>query len=214
MTIIRNIVAATSILLVLIAPPAVVEGTCKCKKVCPNWKRSKFSETRCWDNAKVCWDALEPGRPMWDTSKCNASCVCNLFGCNCDGCEAVPGACGWTRRMEDNKEKEDNCADFDFFTSLSADSKRNLLADKYCNDDQVVREDIYEVLLSFALSKKYEGVVLSKVYIQRAGGIDNVLTCDLFNKSHGDVSHLLLCEENKHLVLPTSNKTGKKQKKN
>ena len=120
--------------------------------------------------------------------------------------------CFGARRMEDDKEKEDTCADFDFFTSLSADGKRNLLADKYCNDEQVVREDIYEVLLSFALSK-YEGVVLSKVYIQRAGGIDNVLTCDLFNKSHGDVSHLLLCE-NKHLVLPTSNKTGKKQKKN
>ena len=87
MIIFRNIVAASSILLVLISPPAVVEGTCKCKKVCPNYERSKFNEAFCWDTAKYCWDAL-----VTMPSKCNAFCVCNFFACNCDGCEAVPGA--------------------------------------------------------------------------------------------------------------------------
>ena len=107
--------------------------------------------------------------------------------------------------MLDEKENEDNCANLNSFTSLSAEGKRNLLADKYCFDaDQVVCKDIYKVLLSFALSK-YEGVVLSLVEL--AGGIDNVLTCDLFNQSYGDVSHLTLCD-NKHLM-----KKGKKQKK-
>ena len=49
MTILRNIVAATIILLVLISTPAVVEGTCKCKEVCPN-----FNKDQCWVAAKVC----------------------------------------------------------------------------------------------------------------------------------------------------------------
>ena len=52
----------------------------------------------------------------------------------------------------EEKEKEETCADFDFFTSLSADGKRNSLAEKYClEEDQIVLEDIYEILLAFAL---------------------------------------------------------------
>ena len=125
-------------------------------------------------------------------------------------CEVRDDDC--TRRMLDNEEeKEETCTDFDFVTSLSAEDKRDYLADKYCDDDQVVHEDIYKVLVSFALLK-FEGVVLSEGYIQNAGGIDKVLTCDLFNKSYGDVSHLRLCDD-KHLS-PSSHKTGKKQKKN
>ena len=86
MIFLRNIVAA-SILLVLISTPAVVEGSCTCTDV-------------------IVLTALY--------GSCNAFCVCNMFGCNCDGCEAVPGAYGWTRQMMDDKENEDVCADFHF----------------------------------------------------------------------------------------------------
>jgi len=43
--------------------------------------------------------------------KTGYACVIGL-GCNCDGCEKFPGAGGWTRRMMDDKDNEDNCADF------------------------------------------------------------------------------------------------------
>ena len=248
MIILRKIVAAaTSILLVLLSTPAVVEGTCKCKEVCPKYN-GKFS----------CWVMNEDpfvggGCLMQESAPCDAYCSCNLFGCKCTGCESPSGDCGWgddgkvceknggtlvwwpsiqtafwynvkrqlmcigARRMLEDEEDEDTCADFDSFTSLSADGKRNLLAEKYCDgEDQIVREDIYEILLSFALSN-YEGVVLSEVEL--AGGMDTVLlTCDLFNKAYGDVSHLTLCEHTPqhHLDsggVPVSNKKGKKQKK-
>ena len=192
MIILRKIVAAaTSILLVLISTPAVVEGTCKCKEVCPNWIYAVGGGRNlvwvpgpdsCWHNQKHCSDIPMPG------TRCYAYCACNFFGCNCDPC----GTCGSTRRMMlDDEENEENCDDFNSFTSLSAEGKRNSLAEKYClEDDQVVREDIYEVLRDYAVLQ-YEG---------------DVLTCAMFNKSYGDVDHLTLCE-NKHL------KKGKKQKK-
>ena len=62
-------------------------------------------------------------------------------------------------------------------------------------EDHVVQEDIYKVLLHKVL-KKLDGITPSEVvsYIKTAGGIDKVLTRDLFNKSYGDVSHLTLCE--------------------
>ena len=78
-------------------------------------------------------------------------------------------------------EKEDVCADFHTFTSLSAEGKRDFLADKYCvDDDKVVVEDIYELLLNEVLMKLDDG---------------SVLTCALFNKSYVDVSHLKLCKD-------------------
>ena len=100
--------------------------------------------------------------------------------------------------MLDAEEKEETCADFDFFTSLSADGKRNSLAEKYClEEDQVVRENIYELLRDFTVLQFDEG---------------DDLTCGMFNKAYGDVSHLPLCD-NKPLGLPASTKKGKKQKK-
>ena len=189
MILLRHIVAASSsILLVLLSTPAGVEGTCKCREVCPNWvKQIPGYWDTCFINQKYC--DSNNGGPLSGT-QCDAYCVCNLFGCNCDPC----GTCGSTRRMmlDFDKENEDNCDDFNSFTSLSAEGKRNSLAEKYClEDDQVVREDIYEVLRDYAVLQ-YEG---------------DVLTCAMFNKSYGDVDHLTLCE-NKHL-----NKKGKKQKK-
>ena len=92
---------------------------------------------------------------------------------------------------------EDNCDDFNSFTSLSAEGKRNSLAEKYClDDDQVVGEDIYELLRNYTVFQ-YES---------------NSLTCAMFNEAHFDVSHLTLCDD-KHLAVPASNKKGKKQKK-
>ena len=104
-----------------------------------------------------------------------------------------------------------------YHSTLAADGKRRLLADKYCvGVDQVVREDIYKVLLHEVLLK-FDGISPSEVvsYIKTAGGIDQVLTCDLFNKSYVDVDHLTLCEDKQqHLdVVPARNKKGKKQKK-
>ena len=191
--VVARVVATASILLVLISTPAVVEGTCQCDEVCPNYEPNR--DSWCWTTAKVCFDECDSHcRPP---STFPAFCVCNVFGCNCDGCERVSGACGWTRRMFDDKENEDNCADFNSFTSLSAEGKRNLLARKYClDDDQHVREDIYIVLLSYTLLQ-FEG---------------DVFTCVMFNEAYFDVSHLTLCED-EHLVLPVSNKKGKKQKK-
>ena len=188
MIILRNIVAATtSILLVLISTPAVVEGSCKCKDTCPNWERKFLCIS---SGSRECDGNFLP--------HCNTYCKCNFFGCRCKGCEAVPGACGYTRRMLDAEEKEETCADFDFFTSLSADGKRNSLAEKYClEEDQVVRENIYELLRDFTVLQFDEG---------------DDLTCGMFNKAYGDVSHLPLCD-NKPLGLPASTKKGKKQKK-
>ena len=158
MILLRHIVAASSsILLVLLSTPAGVEGTCKCREVCPNWvKQIPGYWDTCFINQKYC--DSNNGGPLSGT-QCDAYCACNLFGCKCDPC----GTCSSTRRMVDAEEKEEDCADFDFFTSLSADGKRNSLAEKYClEEDQIVREDIFEILLSFALSN-YEGVVLSEV---------------------------------------------------
>ena len=78
-------------------------------------------------------------------------------------------------------ENEDVCADFRTFTSLSAEGKRDFLAEKYCADeDQVVVEDIYELIRAEVLSKLDGG---------------SVLTCALFNKSYVDVRHLTLCND-------------------
>ena len=103
-----------------------------------------------------------------------------------------------------------------YHSTLAADGKRRLLADKYCvGVDQVVREDIYKVLLHEVLLK-FDGISPSEVvsYIKTAGGIDQVLTCDLFNKSYGDLDHLTLCENKKHLEgVPANAKKGKKQRK-
>ena len=166
---------------------------------------------------------------------------CNCDGCENTGfTDAAAGSCGWSdggceeyggylgynnlglqtcygdlvddrRQMMDSKEKKDGCGDFKYFRSLSAEDKRNSLAEKYCGgEDQVVRKDIYTVLLHEVLSK-YENVDLSKAkaYIKNAGGIDQVLTCDLFNKAYGDLDHLTLCENKQ----PANTKKGKKQKK-
>ena len=121
------------------------------------------------------------------------------------------------RLLEDEENEDDGCVDFHYFRSLSADGKRKSLATKYCGgEDQVVREDISNVLLSFALVQ-FEGITPSEVvsYIKTAGGIDNVLTCDLFNKSYGDVSHLTLCENKQQHIdgVSVTTKKGKKQKK-
>ena len=130
--------------------------------------------------------------------------------------ESGTPTCFGARRMMEDKEKEDDaCADFHSFRSLSAEGKRNSLADKYCvGEDQVVREDIYKVLLNEVL-ETLDGSTLSEV-VAKLGGIDKVLMCDLFNKAYIDVSHLTLCEDKQqHLaVVPASNKKGKKQKKN
>ena len=185
MIILRNIVAAaSSILLVLLSTPAVVEGTCDCGSVC-TYDPMPY---RCWHSWRNCdaWSGL--------ASCCDgAYCACNVFGCNCDPC----GTCGSTRRMVDAEENEENCDDFNSFTSLSAEGKRNSLAEKYClDDDQVVREDIYEVLRDYTVLQ-FEG---------------DVLTCFMFNEAYFDVSHLTLCD-NKPLGLPANTKKGKKQKK-
>ena len=102
---------------------------------------------------------------------------------------------------------------FPFFSIPLGRKKKTLLANKYCDEDQVVREDIYKVLLNEVL-KKLNGITLSEV-VAKLGGIDTVLTFDLFNKAYIDVSHLTLCEiKQQRLVVPVSTRKGKKQKKN
>ena len=172
----RCIVAAIS-MLVLTSTPAVVEGTCHCVDKCPNYV---WTQRLCWIVNKHCDNnkAAEQ-RPL-----CAGYCVCNVWGCNCDGCESVAGACGWTEQMQArmDTENEDVCADFRTFTSLSAEGKRDFLAEKYCADeDQVVVEDIYELIRAEVLLKLDDG--------------GSVLTCALFNKSYVDVRHLTLCND-------------------
>ena len=273
MILLRHIVAASSILLVLLSTPAVVKGMCHVDCVCSNsdgWRSRKNCASK---------DNSYGGGLNIDGDIFYSYSVCNWFGCNCEKCEAgtaydewdktcqnpwellpgcveqVDGACPtgaccdygtwkperalekccvrWddeeggrtvdqqefcvdTRRMmnEEEKKEDDGCADFNYVRSLSAAGKRKLLAEKYCTGaDQNVREDIFEVLLSLTLSK-YKNVDFSKAkeYIQNAGGIDQVLTCDLFNKSYGETDQLTLCED-KPQVVPASPKKGKKQKK-
>ena len=161
------------------------------KRVPGGWSPDKVLEVDalCWARKKRC---PTPKIPI-----CNAYCVCNIFGYNCEGCEFIPGACGWTRRMMD---AEENCSDFHSFTSLSADGKRNSLAEKYCfEEDQVVREDIYELLRDYTVLQ-FEG---------------DVLTCFMFNNAYFDVSDLTLCDNKQHHPngVPASNKKSKKQKK-
>ena len=236
-------IVAASILLVLISTPADVEGTCTCSEVCPNYN----GDSACWFTGVgdtkcvryVCVNHENYGISVSDYSdfimgercsdftedKCDANCHCNTFGCNCDPCEFFVGGCGLDpyrnlfpkKELMDAKEEKDGCGDFNYFRSLSADGKRNSLAEKYCGGkDQVVREDIYKVLLHEVL-KKLDGITPSEVvsYIKNAGGIDKVLTCDLFNKAYIDVSHLTLCEEKQQhpAVVPANTKKGKKQKR-
>ena len=65
MIILRKIVAAaSSILLVLLSTPAVVEGTCECEKVCPNYVRKKADCNKqshvdiCWKNRGQCFPGV------------------------------------------------------------------------------------------------------------------------------------------------------------
>ena len=117
-----------------------------------------------------------------DQTVCAGYCVCNTFGCNCDGgCELVAGGCGWTEQTQARMDTEDVCADFRTFTSLSTEGKRDFLAEKYCvEDEKVMVEDIYELIRAEVLSKLDGG---------------SVLTCALFNKSYVDVRHLTLCKD-------------------
>ena len=171
----RCFIAAIS-MLVLTATPAVVEGNCHCAHVCPNC--AKYMIHKHCDNDSA-------ARFLPTSGECDGYCVCNTFGCNCDGCEFVAGGCGWTEQTHElmGKKNEDLCADFHTFTSLSAEGKRDFLAEKYCvDDDKVAVEDIYELIRSEVLMKLDDG---------------SVLTCALFNKSYVDVRHLKLCK-NKH----------------
>ena len=195
----RCIIAAIS-MLVLTATPAVVEGTCHCADVCPNYDWELLyildpssADHICWLNNKHC-DNNEMAKK---NPKCAGYCVCNTFGCNCDGCEQVAGGCDVGQRMFDDKENEDVCTDFRYITSLSPEDKRDLLAKKYClEDDKVAVQNIFEILRNEVLRK--------------FGG--SVLTCALFNESYVDVRHLKLCEDKQqHVVvslLTTSSSTG------
>merc|ERR1711865_1007631 len=164
-----------------------VDGACPTGACCDygTWKPERALEKCC-----VRWDEDDGGRTVDQQEFCVD-----------------------TRRMmeeEEEKKEDDGCADFNYVRSLSAAGKRKLLAEKYCTGaDQRVRGDIFEVLLSLTLSK-YKNVDFSKAkeYIQKAGGINQVLTCDLFNKSYGETDHLKLCEDK-----PQVPKKGKKQKK-
>ena len=194
MFILRSSFVAAIIVLVLTSTPAVVEGTCHCAEKCPNYQEYSPYGTPggCWYTSTLCYvDDVD----FW--VDCDAYCVCNIWGCNCEPCEKFPGACGFLGQSNalTDEEEEDECADFRYITSLSSEGKREFLAEKYClDDDKVVVQNIYEILRSEILLK--------------LGG--SVLTCALFNKSHGDVSHLNLCEDNQHLVvsLLTSSSTG------
>ena len=215
----RCIIAVIS-MLVLTATPAVVEGTCHCADVCPSYddkfydgvddddldgrdddlKENKRGH-KCWKVGKHCigdkfHDKYNP------PSKCDGYCVCNTFGCNCDGCDRVPGGCAKTRTLQTHErtdeEEEDGCTDFRYIKSLSPEGKRDLLAEKYCSeDDKVAVQNIFEILRNEVL-RKLDG---------------SVLTCALFNEaSYGDMSHLTLCEDKQqHVVvslLTTSSSTG------
>ena len=80
------------------------------------------------------------------------------------------------------KRCEDVCADFRTFTSLSAEGKRDFLAEKYCAEDEKnAVEDIYELIRAEVLLKLDDD--------------GSVLTCALFNKSYVDVRHLTLCKD-------------------
>ena len=181
----RCIVAAIS-MLVLTSTPAVVEGTCECADVCPAYDADRRLRDKCWIHTPRCDNRLAAEYLPYNM-ECDGYCVCNMFGCNCDGCEQVAGGCGWTEQTQarmdtDNKENEDNCADFRTFTSLSAEGKRDFLAEKYCvEDEKVVVEDIYELIRAEVLSKLDDD--------------GSVLTCALFNKSYVDVRHLTLCKD-------------------
>ena len=218
-----SIVAASIILLVLTYTPAVVEGTCQCDEVCPNYEAlSDAADENCWEGNSDCLT-------LFRKTRCNGGCLCNFVGCNCEGsekhvngyCERVAGTCGIegdyvceplnfypdgcgkgkpSRRLI---ELTDKCADFRFFTSLTAEEKKEFLGTKYCwGDDQVVNTDIFQMILAEVLLK-FDGSTLSEV------DINEVFTCELFNNQsiNIDFSHLKLCKDK------PSNKKNKKQKK-
>ena len=190
----RFIVVTISVL-VLTATPTVVEGTCHCADVCPNYSDKFYddeSSGKCWVTSKHCiGDKFH--EEVWPQSKCDGYCVCNTFGCNCDGCDRVPGGCAMTQLTDE--EEEDLCADFRYIRSLSPEEKRDFLAKKYClEDDKVAVQNIFEILRNEVLRK--------------FGG--SVLTCALFNESYVDVRHLKLCEDKQPAAvsLLTSSSTG------
>lgn len=77
---------------------------------------------------------------MTGGADCDAYCVCNFWGCNCEPCEKNPGACGFLRQSNElaDEEEEDECTDFRYITPLSPEEKREFLAEKYCLDDDKV----------------------------------------------------------------------------
>ena len=228
-----SIVATASILLVLTTTTVVVEGTCKCAEKCPNYKGCRAQKTVqtpfFYDlSDKECYPLTWLENDRWGIPRiagclsnpactCANYCVCNVFGCRCDGCENVAGTCGWTeqeqRLLKDEEEdNEDVCADFQTFAALSAAEKRAFLAEKHCGQEgQVAVDDIYEVLLA-AVLQKLQGKILDDAVVVPPDGNGNNgsgLTCAVFNEAYVDVSQLTLCQDKHHL-----NKKGKKQKKN
>ena len=230
----RCIVAAIS-MLVLTATPAVVEGTCKCADMCPN-----YVDTHCWATQKHCGNV-----------QCDGYCVCNMWGCNCDGCQDYPGACAMTNNCTCNTfgcycdgcknyppygcnalgceaYPDAGCAyvppiDDYFAVDMTKTQQTHELTDEEeedgCADFRYITSLSREEKRDF-LAEKYcsedNKVAVQNIFeilrnevLRKFGG--SVLTCALFNESYVDVRHLKLCEDKQHLVvslLTTSSLTG------
>jgi hypothetical protein len=221
---IRRIIASIAYILILIS---VVEGTCKCKEVCPNYTKKDpdcygDSCSRVWVNArKKCYDYYYTCCP-------NGICQCNVFGCNCNGCancgceKCATNVCvkGCDADAPNNPNKnicdgrehipflteemdtEDTCEDYNFFMSLSLEEKTKFLGDKYC-DDGFAADDIFKKLLTYVDSNLETNSI----------NLDELeLSCDDFNKSTSIGRKLKLCKNGNKKGHQKFNKYRKNKK--
>jgi len=167
-----------------------VRGSCQCKNVCATylWHRKSCIGTKSscpndpytYETKSNCKFGLEVFCDTTTTS-CEGSCVCNIFGCNCDPCQGCPEF-----TSSNLSPLEDECANFDEWTKMTEAEKVERLS-KYCVDDNGDEYlDIFEPKANIILMAK-------KLVDERVGNNDTIMQCEEFNKAYIEVRAAELC---------------------
>lgn len=159
---------------------STVNATCTCHEVCPTYEK----DGSCWEERATCpTDHITdctPGIPFIRDPVCHtckSGCVCNVFGCNCDGC-----MCGSGRNLRGLLEEEakdvDPCEDFNEYMAMSHEDKQSHLSEKHCKGNNAFG-NIVSILETLADADK-----------------NGDFTCEEFNAAYFDVRGVALCEDN------------------
>lgn len=165
-----------------------IDATCTCKDVCPSYTDVWQIRSDCppggmercihyilLDSQVTClaWEKAPEG-----------GCVCNVFGCNCDGC----GCYQSTRRSLRAGgapdpfaliNPEDACEDYRFYMSMSENERYNYLADKHCGNS--------------GLSASAPDI---RAALEQLADINNdgTLSCDEFNAAEFNIGSFGFCK--------------------